>query len=79
MENQKKKKIYFLTAIFLIAFIGFFVSIAYVKWYGSIMIYPAFISLIIMLVCGWSLEKLPKNNGIRKFKDILKYLEQSQK
>lgn len=74
MRNQNKTKVYLLATVFLIAFIGFFVSITYVKWHGSIMIYPAFISLIIMLGCGWRLEKLQRDNGIKKFKDILKYL-----
>nr|WP_263313404.1 hypothetical protein [Mammaliicoccus sp. Marseille-Q6498] len=76
MKNQKT---YLLATIFLITFIGFFVSISYVKWYGSIMIYPAFISLIIMLICGWSLKNLQQDNEVRKFKDIIKYLEQSKK
>ncbi|MDT0656338.1 hypothetical protein [Staphylococcus chromogenes] len=79
MKNRNKKEFYLLATVFAIAFIGFFVSIAYVKWHGSIMIYPAFISLIIMLGAGWSLDKLLRDNEIKKFKDILKYLEKNHK
>jgi DNA-binding XRE family transcriptional regulator len=74
MKNTNKK-IYIYSFIFIVSLISFFVSISYVKFHGVVMLYPALISIIILLFSGWQLDKFKEDKDLKNFKEIIKYLE----
>lgn len=78
LEIKNKKYLYTYIFIFIIGFIGFFVSISYVKWYGAIMMYPTIISILIILTAGWRLDKIKKDSNVENFKEIIDYLEKNK-
>lgn len=39
------------------------------------MLYPALISIIILLFSGWQLDKFKEDKDLKNFKEIIKYLE----
>ncbi|HGO3577723.1 TPA: hypothetical protein ACK03X_002678 [Staphylococcus aureus] len=78
MKNTNKK-IYIYSFIFIASLISFFVSISYVKFHGVVMLYPALISIIILLFSGWQLDKFKEDKDLKNFKEIIKYLEKIKK